>query len=68
MTLSTSSFWAGEASRTQNFARDWLGEDIVFLTQDTEFEDVAMTHPRNEKLFELLETGQIIPWEVREGQ
>ncbi|MGH9427669.1 MAG: DUF5615 family PIN-like protein [Terriglobia bacterium] len=75
-------------------------EDIVFLTQDTEFEDVAsdyrgkviisrvrqnlpiqrrveiwlnalqhfMTHPRNEKLFDLLETGQIIPWEAREGQ
>jgi len=72
-------------------------EDIVFLTQDTEFEDVTsdycakviisrirqnlsiqrrveiwfgaiqdfMIHLRNEKLFDLLETGQIIPWEVR---
>lgn len=75
-------------------------EDIVFLTQDTEFEDSTsdyhakvvisrvrqnlpiqrrveiwfaalqnfMIHPRDEKLFDLLETGQIIPWEVRESQ
>lgn len=74
-------------------------EDIVLLTQDTEFEEIAsdyrgkviisrirqnlpiqrrveiwltalqyfMTHPRNEKLFDLLETGQVVPWEVHEG-
>lgn len=72
-------------------------EDIVLLTQDTEFEDVAsgyrgqviisrirqnlpiqqrvdiwfealqhfMTHPRNEKLFDLLERGQVVPSQVR---
>lgn len=76
------------------------GEELIFLTQDTEFENMPldyrgkviisrvrqnlpiqrrveiwlnalqhfMTHPRNEKLFDLLETGQIIPWEVHEGQ
>ncbi len=27
-----------------------------------------MIHPRNAKLFDLLETGQIIPWEVRKTQ
>ena len=72
-------------------------ENVVFLTQDTEFADVAsdyrakviisrvrqnlpiqrrveiwfdalqrfMIHPGNENLFDLLESGQIIPWEVR---
>ena len=76
------------------------GEEIILLTQDTEFEDVAvdcrgqviisrvrqnlpiqrrvdiwfkalqefMTRRRLEKLFDLLENGQIVPWEVREIQ
>ncbi len=71
-------------------------EDIVFLTQDTEFADVTfvyrakiiisrvrqnlsierrveiwfsalqrfMMNPGNENLFDLLESGQIVPWEV----
>jgi predicted nuclease of predicted toxin-antitoxin system len=72
-------------------------ENLVFLTQDTEFADVAsdyrakviisrvrqnlsihrrveiwfnalqrfMIHPGHENLFDLLESGEIIPWEVR---
>lgn len=75
-------------------------EEIILLTQDTEFEDVTadyrgqviisrvrqnlpiqrrvdiwfkalqefMTRQRPEKLFDLLENGQIVPWEVREIQ
>jgi predicted nuclease of predicted toxin-antitoxin system len=75
-------------------------EEIILLTQDTEFEDVTadcrgqviisrvrqnlpiqrrvdiwfkalqefMTRRRLEKLFDLLENGQIVPWEVREIQ
>jgi predicted nuclease of predicted toxin-antitoxin system len=75
-------------------------EEMILLTQDTEFEDVPsdcrgqviisrvrqnlaiqqrvniwfdalqefMTRQRPEKLFDLLETGQIIPWEVRKIQ
>lgn len=75
-------------------------EEIIFLTQDTEFEDVAadcrgqviisrvrqnlpiqrrvdiwfkalqefMTRQRSEKLFDLLESGQIIPWKVHKSQ
>jgi predicted nuclease of predicted toxin-antitoxin system len=72
-------------------------EEIILLTQDTEFEDVTancrgqviisrvrqnlpihrrvdiwfkalqefMTRQRPEKLFDLLENGQIVPWELR---
>lgn len=75
-------------------------EEIILLTQDTEFEDVTansrgqviishvrqnlpiqrrvdiwfkalqefMTRQRPEKLFDLLENGQIVPWEVRKIQ
>ena len=75
-------------------------EEIILLTQDTEFEDVApdcrgkiiisrvrqnlpiqrkvdiwskalqgfMTRQRPEKLFDLLENEQIIPWEVHKSQ
>ena len=74
-------------------------EQLVFLTNDTEFEDVAFDCqaqviisriPQNlparqrveiwfaaleaflarrppEKLFDLFETGQIVPWQIREG-
>ncbi len=74
-------------------------EDIVFLTQDTEFETLPadrrgvviisrlrqslpisrrveiwskaiqdfVARRRPEKLFDLLETGAIIPWEIRES-
>jgi predicted nuclease of predicted toxin-antitoxin system len=74
-------------------------EDLIFLTQDTEFEDMSVKysgaviisrvrqglpiHQRVQiwfsaiegfitrrptgKLFDLLETGQIIAWEVHEG-
>ena len=77
-----------------------MREEIILLTQDTEFEDIAldcrgqviisrvrqslpiqqrvniwfnalqefMTHQRPEKLFDLLESGQIVPWEVRKIQ
>lgn len=75
-------------------------EELIFLTQDTEFEDVPadcrgqviisrvrqnlaiqrrvdmwfealqefMTRRRPEKLFDLLENGQIVPWEIRKIQ
>ena len=75
-------------------------EDLVLLTQDTEFEDIPvdvrgkiiisrvrqslpiqrrvelwlsalpgfLASPPEEKLFELLETGEIIPWEILEGR
>jgi len=75
-------------------------EELVFLTQDTEFEDVPagcrgqviisrvrqnwaiqrrvdiwfeaiqgfMIRQRSEKLFDLLENGQIVPWGVRKIQ
>lgn len=75
-------------------------EDLVFLTQDTEFGDIPANHrgkviisrvrqrlpiqqrvgiwfntlagfvagqrPAGQKLFDLLETGEILPWEIRE--
>lgn len=73
-------------------------EDLVLLTQDTEFEEIPTTMrgkvvisrvsqnlriqrrveiwfhalqefieaPPKQKLFELLETGDIVPWEIRE--
>ena len=86
--------------KDSEFRKRLVREELIFLTQDTEFEDVPvdcrgqviisrvrqnlpiqrrvdiwfnalqefMTRQRREKLYDLLENGQIVPWEIRKIQ